>query len=200
MIRDPVQVAAMLPGPRLRLLEELQQPDSAAGLARRLGMQRQQLNYHLRELEKAGLVFLVEERRRGNCLERVMGATARSYVISPEVLGELGADPREIRDHFSSSYLVAVAARTIHEVAALRGIADEAGEQLATLTLDSELCFASVSDRDAFARELSDALARLIVKYHDATVPGGHRFRLLLGAYPSGKGSNEASSEKAEVS
>jgi DNA-binding transcriptional ArsR family regulator len=184
MIRDPAQVAAMLPGPRLRLLEELQQPDSAAGLARRLGMPRQRLNYHLRELEKAGLARLVEERRRGNCVERVMGATAKGYVISSEVLGELDADPRAIRDHFSSSYLVAVAARTIREVAVLREMADESGKRLATMTLESELCFASASDRDAFAKELSDAMARLIVRYHDANAPGGRRYRLVLGAYP----------------
>jgi DNA-binding transcriptional ArsR family regulator len=184
-VRDPVQVAAMLPDLRLRLLEELQEPDSAAGLARRMELPRQQLNYHLRELERAGLVRLVEERRRGNCVERVMRATAKSYVISPEVLGELGADPGQLRDHFSSSYLVAVAARTIREVAELRGRADEAGKRLATMTLESELCFASASDRDAFAKELSDAVARLIVKYHDAKAAEGRRFRLLLGAYPS---------------
>ena len=90
VIRDPVQAAALLQPERLRLLEALGEPDSASGLARRFELPRQRLNYHLKELEKAGLVELVEERRKGNCIERVVRATARRYVISPEVLGEIG--------------------------------------------------------------------------------------------------------------
>jgi DNA-binding transcriptional ArsR family regulator len=185
LLRRPEEVAVMLPEPRVRLLEELQRPDSAAGLSRRLGIPRQKLNYHLRELEDSGLVELVEERRRGNCVERVLRASARRYVISPEVLGSLGEDPDEVRDHFSSSYLVAVATRAIRDVAELRQLADEAGKKLPTMTLESELRFATAADRNAFAKELTDAVAHLIVKYHDAESPEGRAFRLLLAAYPS---------------
>jgi DNA-binding transcriptional ArsR family regulator len=155
MIRDRGRAAALLQPQRLRLLEGLGEPDSAAGLARRLGWPRQQVNYHLRELERAGLVELVEERRRGNCVERVMAAAARRFVISPEVLGELGAQVAHAGDHFSPDCLVAVAARTICELGELRACADESGERLATMTLESEIRFASVDDRNAFAKELS---------------------------------------------
>ena len=183
-------------GERVRLLRELQRPDSAAGLARRLGLPRQQVNYHVRELEKAGFVELVEERQRGNCTERVLRATARRYVISPEVLGGLGARAGDLVDHFSSSYLVVAAARAIGQLAELRHAADEAGQRLATMALESEIRFATATDRDAFGRELSDAVARLIVKYHDARAGGGRCFRLLLAAYPSltlaaGKAANQ---------
>jgi len=184
-VRDPAQAAALLQPQRLRLLEGLSEPDSAAGLARRFGLPRQQLNYHLRELERAGLVELVEERRRGNCVERVVVATARHYVISPEVLGGLGASLDEVRDHLSSTSLVAVAARAIRELGELRARAEEQGERLATLTLESELCFASIEARNAFVKELSEVIARLVVKYHDAKAPAGRMFRLVVGAYPS---------------
>jgi hypothetical protein len=106
-------------------------------------------------------------------------------VISPEVLGSLGEDPDEIRDHFSSSYLVAVAARAIRDVGELRRLADEAGQKLPTMTLETELRFGTASDRNAFAKELSDAVAHLIVKYHDGSSPGGRSFHLMLAAYPS---------------
>jgi predicted transcriptional regulator len=197
-VRDPAQAAALLQPQRLRLLEGLSEPDSAAGLARRLGLPRQQLNYHLRELERAGLVELVEERRRGNCIERVVVATARRYVISPEVLGGLGGDCTGIRDHFSSTYLVAVAARTIRELGELRMRADEEGKRLATMTLESELRFASVEARNAFAKELSDAVAHLVVKYHDATAPGGRGFRVVVGAYPSPRRGADSEAEETE--
>ncbi len=183
----------------MRLLELLQKPQSASAVARRTGAPRQQVNYHLRELEKAGLVELVDEQRRGNCVERVLRATARRYVISPEVLGAIGEDPAAVRDRFSSTSLVAAAARTIHDLANLREAADAAGMRLATLTLEGEVCFASVTDRNAFAKELSEALARLIVKYHDGNAPGGRRFRVTLGAYPAVStrtGTTEAGEER----
>jgi len=185
LLRAAEEVAALLQGDRLRLLEELQRPDSAAGLARRLGTPRQQLNYHLRELERVGLVELVEERRRGNCTERVLRATARGYVISPEVLGRLGNHPEGLRDHFSSSYLVAVAARALRDLGELMEQAKMGDQRLATMTLESEVRFASAVDSEAFAKELSDAVARLVVKYHGGKAEGGRCFRLLLAAYPS---------------
>ncbi len=177
--------AAMLMDPlRLRLLEELRQPSSASGLARRLRMPRQRINYHLRELEREHLVEFVEERRRGNCVERVVKATAQTYLISPAVLGSLEADPAVMQDRFSSGYLMAVAARVVSDVAGLRGRADAAGKRLATLTLEGEVTFGSAAERSAFAEELSAALARLVVKYHKGNAPGRRTFRFVVGGYP----------------
>ena len=68
---------------RLRILGELGEAESAAELARRLGVPRQLVNYHLRQLERDGLVETVGERRKRNCTERLVRAVARSYVISP---------------------------------------------------------------------------------------------------------------------
>src|SRR4051812_16248815 len=62
---------------RLGLLKGLQQPESASGLARRLGLPRQQINYHLRELERAGFIELSEARQRRGCIERIMRLTSR---------------------------------------------------------------------------------------------------------------------------
>ena len=70
VIRRPDSAAALLDPVRQQLLAQLAEPDSAAGLARRLRLPRQRINYHLRALERAGLLELVEERRKGNCIER----------------------------------------------------------------------------------------------------------------------------------
>jgi DNA-binding transcriptional ArsR family regulator len=183
-VRDPAQAAALLQPQRLRLLEGLSEPDSAAGLARRFGLPRQQVNYHLRELERAGLVELVEERRRGNCVERVMVAVARRVVISPDVLGGMDVGIGDTRDHFSPISLVAAAARTIRELGELQSRAAEGGSRLTTMTLESEVRFASVEARNAFAKELSDTVAHLVVKYHDAAAAEGLGFRVMVGAYP----------------
>src|SRR5882757_2736035 len=136
--------AAVLLRPfRARILEMLAEPQSAATVARRLSVARQKVGYHLKELEKEGLVELVEERKSGNCVERIVRATSRAYLVSAEALGSLAGGALEATDRFSAAYVIAVAARTIRELTGLRRAADEAGKRLATLTLESEVRFAT---------------------------------------------------------
>jgi DNA-binding transcriptional ArsR family regulator len=198
VIRLTEQAASLLQHPlRLRLLEQLGEPDSASGLARRLGMSRQAVNYHLRALEEAGVVAFVEERRKGGLMERVVRATALSYLISPEALGAMEPDPRRIRDRFSWGYLVASAARIIRDLGILRGRADRVGKQLPTFTLETEVRFASAADRDAFTQELAARTAELAVKYHDEHAPQGRLFRFVLGAYPAITKTDEEAAREA---
>jgi DNA-binding transcriptional ArsR family regulator len=185
VIRRAAQARTLLDPTRRGLLEGLGEPGSAAGLARRLGLPRQRVNYHLRELEKAGLVELVEERRRGNCVERVVRATARHYLISPEALGALGATPEEREDRASAAALVAAAGRAIHAVGALGERARGQGKRLATLSLEVDVRFRSARERSAFTQELANVLARLAARHHDAAAPGGKTFRFLVAGYPA---------------
>jgi DNA-binding transcriptional ArsR family regulator len=128
VVRGTEEAATLLGHPlRLRLLEQLSEPDSASGLARKLGVARQVLNYHLKALEGAGLVEFLEERARGGMKARVMRATAQSYLISPEALGAVEPDPRRLRDRFSWAYLVAAAAKIVRDLGILRKRADRAG-------------------------------------------------------------------------
>ena len=170
---------------RARILEGLAEPSSAAAVARKLGVVRQKVNYHLQKLEEEGLVELVEERRKGNCVERIVRATARAYVVGAQALGRLAIDPAALQDKFSATYLVAVAAQAVHDISSLRIHADAAGKKIATLTLQSEVRFANAASRKAFAEELADTVARLVAKYHDEEAPQGRRFRMFVGAYPA---------------
>jgi DNA-binding transcriptional ArsR family regulator len=131
-----------------------------------LEMPRQLVNYHLRKLERAGLVKLGEERKKGDCIERVMRSTARSFVISPAAVGRLGADPALVADKLSASYLVAIAAHAIRDVSVLEGRGHRAGKTLPTLTLAPEICFRSAADWAALTEELTAEIARLVMKYH----------------------------------
>jgi DNA-binding transcriptional ArsR family regulator len=185
VIGNTEQAATALEPTRLRLLAALATPDSAAGLARRLHAPRQQINYHLRRLETAGLITLVEERPQRGFTERVMQATAQAYVLSPDALGELAADVRDIGDRFSAAYLLALGASIIRDVACLVHRATAAGKRLATFSLETEIRFATPAAQHAFAEELTQAVAGLVQKYHDGTVPNGRRFRFVLGGYPS---------------
>jgi DNA-binding transcriptional ArsR family regulator len=188
VVRSAESAAALLDPTRQQLLTHLKEPDSATGLARRLKLPRQRINYHLKVLEGAGLVELVEERRKGNCLERVVRATARAFIISPEALGELGPTAELAADRLSSAYLVAAAGRTIREVAELEDKAKREGKRVATLTLEADVRFASAATRARFAEELADAVARIAARYHDDRASGGRRFRLLAAVHPASAG------------
>jgi DNA-binding transcriptional ArsR family regulator len=182
IIDDATEATVALHPLRRRILEHLQEPDSAAGVARALSLPRQRVTYHVRELERVGLVEAVEERRRGNCVEKVVRATARAYVIAPQALGSMGAGG--LTDRFSSAYVVGVAGQTLRDMAELRRAADSSGKLLPTLSLLTEVRFASPSDQHAFAEELSQAIGSLAAKYHDEHAALGRTFRFNLVGYP----------------
>lgn len=172
---------------RLDILRHLKEPDSAAGLSRKLSVPRQKLNYHLRELERAGFLELVEERRKGNCAERMLRTRATSYLVDPRAFEELSPDPEQVPDRFSSAYLVALYAKAMGDLVTLRERAERAGKKLPTLSLSARVRFASAARQAAFKKEIERAVTRIVAKYHDDETPQGRTFELTLGAYPAVK-------------
>ena len=184
VIEDPAAATVALEPVRSRLLSHLIAPASAATLASRVGLPRQKVNYHLHALEAHGLVRLAEQRQWGGLTERLLVATATSYVVSPSALGPIAPDPNRQIDRLSASYLIALGARIVREVADLLRRAAATGKRLATLAVDTEIRFRSAADRAAFSRELTEAIAALVSKYHDETAPGGRAHRLVIVAHP----------------
>ncbi|MGI5490417.1 winged helix-turn-helix domain-containing protein [Microtetraspora malaysiensis] len=185
VITDAAAAGATLDPIRARLLAELVQPGSASSLAARIGQPRQKVNYHLRELERHGLLELVVERRKGNMTERVLQATASSYVISPAALAAVEPDPARSPDRLSARWLLAVGARLVRDVGTLITGATKAGQRVATYALDGEVRFATAHDRAAFAEELTNAVSGLVAKYHDEKVADGRAYRVVVAVHPS---------------
>jgi len=185
VIEDPAAAEVSLDPVRARLLAELAEPGSATMLASRVGLARQKVNYHLRALEHHGLVEVVEERRKGNVNERILRATAASYVISPAALAAVAPDPSRSPDRLSARWLLALAAQLLRDVGTLLTAATAARRRLATFALDTHIRFATAADRAAFAEELTTTLSTLLAKYHDEDAPGGRDHRLILAIHPS---------------
>ena len=185
MVAQSARAATMLHPMRLRILNALREPGSASTVARELGLARQKVNYHLRELEKAGFLEEVEQRRAGNCIERIVRATATHYLIDPEVLGTLAADGASVEDRVSSAYLIALAAGTIRDVAALQQRAAKGKKRVPTFALQTDIRFASAEARREFTEALANVMARLAAKYHDEETAGGRTTRFIVGAYPA---------------
>jgi DNA-binding transcriptional ArsR family regulator len=185
VIDDPAAAEVSLDPIRARLLAELAEPASASMLADRVGLPRQKVNYHLRTLEKHGLVELHEERRKGNMTERVLQATAASYVISPVALAAVEPDPARAPDRLSARWLLALAARLVRDVGELIAGATRADKRVATFAMDGTVRFASAADRAAFAEELADAVTALVSRYHDETARGGRDHRVVVALHPA---------------
>ncbi|WP_330172161.1 helix-turn-helix domain-containing protein [Streptomyces sp. NBC_01498] len=183
VIEEPAAAEASLDPIRSRILAALAEPGSATMLATRLGLPRQKVNYHLKELERHRLVELAEERRRGNVTERVYRATAASYVISPSALGAVSPDPDRSPDQLSAHWLLALGARLVQELGTLLAGAARARRRIATFGIGAEVRFASAADRAAFADELARTVADLVGRYHDESAPGGRTHRVIVGLH-----------------
>nr|BFE72308.1 hypothetical protein GCM10020092_056090 [Actinoplanes digitatis] len=131
------------------------------------------------------MIELVEERRKGNVTERMLRATAASYVISPATMAALAPDPSRDPDRLSARWLLAVAARLVRDVGELITGAGKARQRVATFAIDGEVRFAGAADRAAFAEELTVAVTRLVSRYHDEDAPGGRRHRLVVAVHPA---------------
>lgn len=185
IIDDPARARAALQPIRLRLLQLLDRPRSAPQLAKAMGMPRQRVLYHLRTLEAQRLVEAHEHGNVGRRIDRSYVRTATSYAIAPKTLGGVAVDARAVADAFSSAYLSAVAGRALNDLAALGRAAAARGKRLPTLTLETDVRFATPAEQRRFADELTTALAALAAKYHHPDAPEGRTFRVFACGYPA---------------
>lgn len=190
-LRERTQAAALLHHPlRLKILAALLEPDSATGVARRMSLPRQTVNYHVRELARARLLVRAGRRRRRHLYEQCYVATAQGYVLSPEMLGSLAADPAKVADSFSANYLLGLSSKLQSELARSAELATAAGKRLATLSINTELRFTSPEQRAAFTEALQGAIVEVAGRYSspftnaDNSPAEGRPFRLVVGCYP----------------
>lgn len=180
---DDLDTALLALAPiRRRILAALGEPASAAGLAERLGLPRQNIGYHLNALEAAGLVQLAGERRKRGFTERLFVA-AQNHVFDPGLM-QTPPDPDavEAQDRHAADHLISTASAMVRDVARMRQDAAAEGSRLLTLTVEADLTFAAPADFDAFTEEVSAAVAALARKY---AAPSGRRYRLTAAAHPA---------------
>ncbi|TDO48900.1 helix-turn-helix protein [Kribbella sp. VKM Ac-2571] len=177
-VEEPEKVRLALSPIRRQLLELLREPSSATQLAAALDLPRQRVNYHLRELEKAGLLELVEERRRRGFTERILRASA-DLVVDPGVMGRAFT---QIQDQYAAEHLVEVAAGTVRDVARMQTAADADGKRLLTFTLETEVRFAEPGDVHRFTDALTAAMQQVVEEFDSE---GGRPYRLIAGGHPA---------------
>lgn len=183
---------------RLRLLALAREPSSASELARRLGLPRQRVNYHVRALARAGFLLAAGRIRKRNLIEQKYVATARAYALSPGILGPLSADWRAIEDTASADYLLALADQVRADVARASEEAEAEGKRLETLSLKAQFRFETPGRRAEFADAMRRALVEVIARHSTPNTreggrPGrGRPYRLVLACYPVAAETEEA--------
>jgi DNA-binding transcriptional ArsR family regulator len=183
LVAEPERLRQALSPLRRQLLDHLRSPASATQLAAILGLSRQRVNYHLRALEDAGLVELVEERQRRGCVERIVRTTAEAFVVDPSVMSPDEAVAfTGIADRHASEHLVGVAAATVRDVARMQVNAERGGIRLLTFTVEAEIRFATPGDVHDFTDELTAAVAATVARFDS---PGGRPYRLIVGGHPT---------------
>jgi DNA-binding transcriptional ArsR family regulator len=180
LLREPEHVRLALSPTRRQLLERLRDPASATQLAAELGLSRQRVNYHLRELERAGLLELVETRQRRGFTERLLAARADAFVVDPDVMGSrarIGA-----QDRYAAEHLIGAATGVVRNVVRMQAAAQAEGTRLLTFTIEAEVRLATPADVERLCERLAAAVTDAAA---DVVSDEGRDYRLVLAGHPA---------------
>lgn len=178
------QADALFKPRRVEVLRHLDEPRSCTEVGTLLDQSPQHVYYHVRKLVEAELVEQVGERRIRGIHEGIYRAAARSYWLSPHLLGAIG--PRPSRDELSLGYLLQLAEdlqsdlAQLDRSAAMVGQEDSLSTELATLGVSGEITLPP-EGRAAFLSDLRQTLQELFTRHGGAD---GETIRLAVACYP----------------
>lgn len=180
------EAGALLHPLRLQVLSQLDMPRSCAEIGAALRETPQKIHYHVKVLERAGLVEKVAERRVRALAEGLYRATARSYWLSPKLVERIGG-PRRARDTASLEHLLGLAEELpIHLGALAQQVVD--GRSVPSLGVTADVDLADPARRAAFLRDVEESIRSIAERYgRVGPAPGGagrEGYRLLLACYP----------------
>lgn len=183
MVEDARTARLALSPLRQRLLARLKTPASASVLGDEFEMPRQKIGYHLRLLEKAGLIAEAGTRQRRGFTEKLYEARGDALIVDPMILAPADPVATEKQDRFAAEHLVRTAAGIVRDVSRMRAAAEEEGSRLLTFTVEADVAFANPADIARFTSRLTEAVAGLAADF----APGGEgrAYRVTIAGHPS---------------
>ncbi|MFG2000864.1 helix-turn-helix domain-containing protein [Spirillospora sp. NPDC048911] len=173
------QAETLLKPARIEVLRQLAEPRSCTEVAQRLDQTQQRVYYHVKRLVEAGLVSQVAERKVRGVHEGVYQASARSYWLSPRLVGRIDGGLRRKQDEMSLGYLLDLMEEVQSDVATL----DRAAPELPSIGVSGEIRV-PVERRQEFLDDLRTTLQDLFTRYGGAE---GDAFKLAVACYPKGE-------------
>jgi DNA-binding transcriptional ArsR family regulator len=184
LIDAPEQAMALLNPLRGEILARMMEPSSATEVARHLGETPQRVNYHLKALEKAGLVQRVGTRQVRNLVEVLFRAIAKTFVLA-ESLSMKPETIQKLKDQSALAHLITTSERIKREALLLMEHSDE-NETIPSATLQLLVQLPDAEQRNAFVEEYAAMVQKLVERYHC-----GHTehetYNVVLAVYPKPK-------------
>jgi DNA-binding transcriptional ArsR family regulator len=159
---------------RIEVLRQLAEPRSCTEVASRLDQTPQRVYYHVKRLLDAGPVTRVSQRRVRGIHEGIYQASARSYWLSPRLVGRLGL--RRQQNELSLGYLLDLVEEVQSDIAAL----DRTRPELPSVGVSGEIRVRP-EHRQEFLADLRTVLQDLFTRYGGAE---GDAFKLAVACYP----------------
>ncbi|MCW3064030.1 MAG: ArsR family transcriptional regulator [Solirubrobacterales bacterium] len=125
----------------------------------------------------AGLVDRVSERKVRGIHEGIYQASARSYWLSPDLVGRIGL--RKAQGELSLGYLLDL----VEEVQADIGALDRTAPELPSIGVSGQI-HVPADQRQRFVDDLQSTLQDLFTRYGGAE---GDAFKIALACYPKGE-------------
>jgi DNA-binding transcriptional ArsR family regulator len=183
VVRSPEQAAALLNPLRAEILAIVREPASAAEVARKIGDTPQRINYHLKSLEKVGLVRRVGTRQVRNLVEVLYQAIAKSFLLS-EAVGLNPETSERIKEQGALAHLITLSDRIRRDALLLMERSEENKGQIPSASLQMKVHLDSEERRRAFLRDYAAMLEELVNRYGAAGEGDENAFRVTAVIYP----------------
>jgi predicted ArsR family transcriptional regulator len=181
------QAESLLKSQRIELLRAMEEARTCPELAEQFGRSPQQIYYHVKALEKAGLVEKVAEKRVRGTVEGHYQASARTYWLAPQLVGQVGSK-RQAQDQMSLRFLLSLA-EEIHEDIGRLGHQSGLGQAVPSMGLSANVYLPDGRRRAEFLQEVQESFMLIAEKYGlaEEVEPDqpGSEFRLVLACYPT---------------
>jgi DNA-binding transcriptional ArsR family regulator len=188
IVELPEQASALINPLRAEILAQLKKPSSATEVAKKLKETPQRINYHLKALEKVGLVSRVGTRQVRNLVEVLYQSIARTFLLAESL--SIGKETiQKMKDQGSLLHLIHTSERMKKDALHLMEKSDQ-NEVIPSASLQMQVNLADELTREQFVADYVAMVEDLVKKYQHKN-DHAHPYQVLLAVYPdSNQGSD----------
>jgi DNA-binding transcriptional ArsR family regulator len=176
----PEQALALLNPLRVEILRIMNEPASASEVGRQLRETPQKINYHLKSLEKVGLIQRSGSRQVKNLIEVLYQSISKNFII-PESFGWSEETVSRMKDQGALTHLITISERMRSDALQLMETSEQ-NVEIPSAAMETEVYLPDEADRQAFIHDYAEAMKLLAEKYR--TDSHNNAFRVLMAVYP----------------
>ncbi|OOE12331.1 ArsR/SmtB family transcription factor [Fictibacillus arsenicus] len=189
IVTEPEQAAALLHPVRSEIISLLKEPRSATELSKVMNDSAQKVNYHLKTLEKVGLVTRAGTRNVRNLVEVLYRSAGKTFLLS-DSLGLSQETIRKLKDQTALAHVLSLTEKIKRDAVSLMEEAED--EEIPSAVMEMELSLLDVEERQAFLQGYTNMLSELIKKHHNPKPGKSKTFHVSMAMYPKPEGGGTA--------